>query len=337
MLFKLFLILNIFFHSYSFDISRRLFIVKNINNIININNNNNKAIIIGYDNIGLDIYKELRKYNYKTTITTTKPARISKIQDDYNSVVLIPQMEIGKDEIFRNTINNNNDLIIISDIISIFSIHTFVRTCQRVVNAIKDNNKKTIVCLISSCNIYGAHTDGAIVNENSGIVNQRFINNNNKDWKINHLSNSKAIQLGENYLLELAKINPNIKPIILRTSSIWNDKIEKNNFKFNNNKSYLKKIGDSYMSLSYTKDIAKSILLLSNNNHYGIYNCVSNSFLRKNFYKNINWIINDNTNINNYNDNYYSTDINPLLPNAQRYNMIVDNSKLKKLLRFNNF
>ncbi len=328
MLFKLFLILNIFCYSYSFDISRRLFIFKNLNNIIN-NNFNNKAVIIGYDNIGFDVYKELKKYNYKTTITTTKPARISKIQDDFNSIVVIPQMEVGKDEIFR-TVINNNDLIIISDIISIFSVHTFVRTCQRVVNAIKDKNKKTIVCLISSCNIYGAHTDGAVVNENSEIVNQPFEENNNNNWKINHLSNSKAIQLGENYLLELAKINNNIKPIILRTSSIWNDKIQKNNFKFNFNKPYLKKIGDSYMSLSYTDDIAKSILYLANNNHYGIYNCVSNSFLRKNFYKNIIWT--NNLNNTDYNDNYYSTDINPLLPNAQRYNMIVDNSKLKKLL-----
>ena len=84
------------------------------------------------------------------------------------------------------------------------------------------------------------------------------------------------------------------------------------------------------MSLSYTDDIAKSILYLANNNHYGIYNCVSNSFLRKNFYKNIIWT--NNLNNTDYNDNYYSTDINPLLPNAQRYNMIVDNSKLKKLL-----
>ena len=75
MLFKLFLILNIFCYSYSFDISRRLFIFKNLNNIIN-NNFNNKAVIIGYDNIGFDVYKELKKYNYKTTITTTNPARI---------------------------------------------------------------------------------------------------------------------------------------------------------------------------------------------------------------------------------------------------------------------
>jgi len=299
-------------------------IYKNSDNDDSYNNDNKNALIIGYGETGNDIYKELLENNYRTTITTTKPRRVEKLKNNYNSVVVIPQMEIGKDEVFRETVYNN-DLIIISDVISIFSIHTFTRTCQRVVRALENKNKKTTVCLISSINVYGAHTNGEIVNEESGIL---FPIKNNNNWKINHISNSKLIRLGENYLLELGKINNNIKPIILRVATIWNKEIEIRNMKFNYNRSYPKKIANTFMSLSYTNKIAKIFLWLNNNNHYGIYNYASRPFLRKTLYEDVNWINDDNYIEDN--DLYYSMDINPLLPNSQRYNMRVDCSKLYK-------
>ncbi len=303
-------------------------IYKNSDNDDGYNNDNNKnALIIGYGETGNDIYKELLKNNYKTTITTTKPKRADKLKDNYNSVVVIPQMEIGKDEIFREAVYNN-DLIIISDVISIFSVHTFTRTCQRVVRALENKNKKTTVCLISSINVYGAHTDGDVVNENSGIYVSVPSNSDNINWKINHISNAKLIRLGENYLMELAKINNNVKPIILRVASIWNKEIEMRNLKFNYNKTYPKKIGNTFMSLSYTNKIAKAFLWLNNNNQYGIYNYASRPFLRKTLYEDVNWINDDNYIEDS--DLYYSMDINPLLPNSQRYNMRIDCSKLYK-------
>lgn len=321
-------------------ITRRSLIANSAVKYLSLMNDKN-ALIIGCDKIGVEFGKELHKinYNYNTIATTTKPKNYDKLKRIVNDVVIIPQMEIGKDEVFKSAVDKS-DVIIIADIISIFSIHTFMRTCNRIVKALENKQTPTMVCLVSSVNVYGSHTDGAYVDETSLIVEQDFYKNNKKEnWKINHFNNAKAIRLGENSLLELAKINNNIKPVILRTSGIWNDDIMKSSINFLSNRTYIKKIGNSYMSLSYTNEIARAGLWIMdnyNNSDNNIYNIASSSFKRQIFYDNllkkankplINWI-NDDFYNDEYNDNYYSLDINPLLPNAQRYNMRIDCSKL---------
>ena len=320
---------------------RRIFLING--GIIGVNDylsciKNSNALIIGCDKIGKEFAKELANFNLNTIATTTKITNIPKLKKIVNDVVLIPQMEIGRDEVFREVVYQS-PVIIIADVISIFSIHTFVRTCMRITKALENKNIPTVVCLISSVNAYGAHTDGAFVNENSPIVNQPlpFIKNNNY-WQINHISNAKAIRLGESYLYELAKINENIKPIVLRTSAIWNDEIAKKEITFNEGRTYPKWMGNSYISFSYTDEIANAGIWAINNyknDENNLYNIASTSVKRNYFYnrliKNANkkpicWV--DNYKDENINDHYYSLSENPLLPNAMRYNLRVDCSKI---------
>lgn len=322
-------------------LDRRLFLING--GIIGVNNylsyiKNSNALIIGCDKIGTEFAKNLRKSHLNIIGTTTKPTKINKLKEIVDDVVLIPQMEIGRDEVFREVVYDC-PVIVIADIISIFSVHTFVRTCMRIVKALENKRKPTVVCLISSVNVYGAHTDGAIVNEDAPIVNQPLpYADDSNYWKINHLSNSKAIRLGESYLFELAKINPYIKPVVLRASAIWNKEVMAKQLLFNEGRNYPRWVGDSYMSLSFTDEIANAgVWAIDNYNRYGdnIYNIASSSFKRNYFYNRlmklgnkrpISWT--DDKNDDNDNDNYYSLDENPLLPNAMRYNLRVDCSKI---------
>ncbi len=334
----------------SFKISRNNFIRNNLIHFT-LNKNdfitpifNQKALIISCNKIGKQVINDLKDLNIKTTVTTTKPKRFDELAKIANEVVIIPQMEMNNDEVMRETINKN-DIIIITDTISIFSIHTFVRNCKRIANAIDNNNKKTII-LISNINVYGIHTKGKIVNELSNINDDNDNDNDNNDdkhWQINHLAISKLMRIGENYLLELMNNGPTknrVRTVVLRTSTIIDKDsiidIKKRNFELKN---YTKEIGNTYMSISLTEEISNCIKWIINNNQVkGVFNLVSNSYKRKYFYdrlfdiinkKRINWIDKDIYNHLNK-DYYYSMDENPLLPNSQRFNMKVDYSKIVK-------
>jgi len=343
--------------SYSYTISRGKFIR---NNIIHFSLNKDKlistfdnrnALVISYDKIGRKVLDDLSNINVRTSVTTTKPKRFNELSSIADEVVIIPQMEMGKDEVMQEAICNN-DFIIIADTISIFSIHTFVRTCKRIANAIinhysfdkkNKNNKKTII-LISNINVYGIHTDGKIVNELSNINDDNndnnYNDNDNKHWQINHLAISKLMRIGENYLLELmntGNTKNKVRTVILRTSTIIDKNsiidIKKRDFELRN---YTKEIGNTYMSISLTEEIGNCIKWIINNNEVkGVFNLVSNSYKRKCFYdrlfdiinkKRIDWI--DDNYLNK--DYYYSMDENPLLPNSQRFNMKVDYYKILK-------
>lgn len=303
---------------------------------------NRNALVISCDKIGKKVLDDLNKINIRTSVTTTKPKRFDELSFIANEVVIIPQMEMGKDEIMQEAIYNN-DVIIIADTISIFSVHTFVRTCKRIANAIKNkgNQKKTTVILISSVNVYGVHTNGEFVNEQSPINTDSKGNDNKeeKHWQLNHYGIAKLMRVGEDYLLDLMNHNTNIRTIVLRTSTIWDD----SNIDAIRNKGFIKNkyselIGNSYMSISFTDEISNCIKwVLENGNIKGCFNIVSNSIKRKDFYDNlfdiikkprIKWV-KDNSEINK--DFYYSMDENPLLPNAQRFNMRVNCNKIKMM------
>lgn len=344
---KIFIILFILFiQSYEcFKLSRYNFIRNNLihftlnsKNVLNPIKYNN-ALIISCNKIGKQVALDLKQLNIKTSVATTKSQKINNLKTLVNEVILIPQIEINNDEIMRNAIYDN-DIIIIADTISIFSIHSYVRTCKRITNAFSyKNNKKKLIILISNINVYGFHTDGNVVNELSEInnYNNNYYNKLNENWQINHIAIAKLMRIGENLLLDLMNNNDKIRTVVLRTSTIidhdWINDIKNRDF---TNKNYTKEIGNSYMSISLTEEISNCIKwILLNDNIKGIFNLVSNSYKRRYFYdklfdiihkKKINWI-NDNLNELNI-DYYYSMDENPLLPNSQRFNMKVDNSKL---------
>ena len=343
--------------SYSFQISRDKFIRNNLihftlnkhdfltplinrnkNNNNDNNYNNHSALIISCSNIGKQIAKDFKNLNLKTTIATTKPRKIDEYANLANDVILIPQMEVSNDEIMCDAVDKN-DIIILADTISIFSAHTFFRTCKRIQNAVKSSNKNKTVILISSVNVYAIRINGEVVNELSDIKNN-FDDINNKDWQINHIGISTLMRTGEKYLLELMNNDNNdnnnkIRTVVLRTSSIIDNdiiaKIKKQDFSV---KKYNNEIANSYMSVSLTDEISNCIKWIIDNNEVdGVFNLVSESFKRKYFYdklfdiinkKKIDW--NSQNKINK--DYYFSMDENPLLPNSQRFNMKVDCDKI---------
>lgn len=329
--------------SYSYSISRGKFIR---NNIIHFTLNKDKlfqsfdnrnALVISCDKIGKKVLDDFNKANIRTSVTTTKPKRFNELSSIADEVVIIPQMEIGKDEIMQDAIYNN-DVIIIADTISIFSVHTFMRTCKRIANAIKNkgNHKKTTVILVSSVNVYGVHTNGEFVNEETPTyleLDRTKIQN----WQLNHYGIASIMRIAEDYLLELMDYSPNIRTVVLRTSTIWDDSnIDAIRDKGFIKKKYSKVIGNSYMSISFTDEISNCMKwIIENDNMKGCFNLVSNSVKRKDFYDNlfdimkrprIKWV-NDDSEINK--DFYFSMDENPLLPNAQRFNMRVNCNKIK--------
>lgn len=329
------LFLNV--HGYGYMISRGKFIRNNVihfslnkDKLFSVDENKN-ALVISCDKIGKRVLEDLNNINIKTSVTTTKPKRFDELSKMANEVIIIPQMEIGSDNVLREVVMNN-DVIIIADTISIFSVHTFLSTCKRIANAIKEKryNKKTTVILISSVNVYGVHTDGAFVNEESSI-NVIYNRDNSKQWQLNHYAIANIMKLAEDYILRLA----NARTVVLRTSTIWDDS---NIDEFRNNKDLIlpKLIGNSYMSLGFTDEISNCIKwVLENKEVNGCFNLVSNSIKRRDFYDNladiikkprIKWV--DGGSINQ--DFFYSMDKNPLLPNTQRFNMRVVCNKIKK-------
>lgn len=336
----------------SFKISRNIFIRNNLIHFT-LNKNdfitpivNQKALIISCNKIGKQVANDLRDLNIRTTVTTTKPKRFDELSKIANEVVIIPQMEMNNDEVMRETIDKN-DIIILADTISIFSVHTFVRSCKRIADAINNyysfdnnkNNKKTVI-LISNINVYGIHTEGKVVNELSTIKHDNHYTNSYEHWQINHIAISSLMRVAENYLLELMNIGATknrVRTVVLRTSTIIDkdsiNDMKKRNFELRN---YTKDIGNTYMSISLTEEIGNCIKWIINNNEVkGVFNLVSNSYKRKYFYdrlfdiinkKRINWI--DDNYLNK--DYYYSMDENPLLPNSQRFNMKVDYGKIVK-------
>ena len=252
--------------SYSYTISRGKFIK---NNIIHFSLNKDKlistfdhrnALVISCDKIGRKVLDDLSNINVRTSVTTTKPKRFNELSSIADEVVIIPQMEMGKDEIMQEAIYNN-DVIIIADTISIFSVHTFMRTCKRIANAIKNkgNHKKTTVVLISSVNVYGVHTNGEFVNEETPTYLE-LDRTKNQNWQMNHYGIASIMRNAEDYLLELMDYSPNIRTVVLRTSTIWDE----SNIDDIRNKDFIKKkyskvIGNSYMSISFTDEISNCI------------------------------------------------------------------------------
>jgi hypothetical protein len=309
-------LINLFVLSSSFQLNRRELILKPSYLIANQFINKNKPIktlIISCNKIGKSIISNNPQLDF--TIATTKIKRLDELAL-LGAVELIPQMEICGDEIFKKLVRDN-DVIIIADTISIFSIHTYQRTCERIFNAFKDlkdfyGMKKKII-LISSSSYYGCYMNGENVDETSSIKKMDFVNSN-KNWKLNNYNTALVINNAEKKIVETNSF------CILRTGLIcdFNDDI------FSNNRKYPREIGESFINLSNTREIANAIKWIIDNDVNGIYNFNYEAIKKKEVFKKIHWV-ND---MELDNDFYYSIEDNPHLPNSQRFNLKMNNRKI---------
>jgi len=317
--------INIFVLSTSFQLNRRDLILKPsylITNDFITKYSKIKTLIISCNKIGKSIISNNHNHNLDFTIATTKIKRFDELSLLGGKVELIPQMEICNDDIFKNLVKNN-DVIIIADTISIFSIHTYQRTCERIFNALKDFNglQKKKIILISSSSYYGCYMNGENVDETSLIKKLDFMNSN-KNWKLNNYNTALVINNAEKKIMEINGYNPMISFCILRTGLIcdFNDKI------FLNNRKYPKEIGESFINLSNTYEIANAINWIIENDVNGIYNFNYDAIKKKEVFKKIIW----NNNMELDKDVYYSVEDNPYLPNSQRFNFKMNNKKIIK-------
>jgi nucleoside-diphosphate-sugar epimerase len=309
-------LLNLFVLSSSFQLNRRELILKPSYLIANQFINKNKPIktlLISCNKIGKSIISNNPHLDF--TIATTKIKRLDELAL-LGTVELIPQMEICGDEIFKGLVRDN-DVIIIADTISIFSVHTYQRTCERVFNAFKDltdlyGMKKKII-LISSSSYYGCYMNGENVDETSSIKKMDFVNSN-KNWKLNNYNTALVINNAEKKIVETNSF------CILRTGLIcdFDDNI------FLNNRKYSREVGESFINLSNTQEIANAIKWIIDNDVNGIYNFNYEAIKKKDVFKKIRW---DND-MELDKDFYYSIEDNPHLPNAQRFNLKMNNRKI---------
>jgi len=316
-------IMNLFILSFSFQLNRRELIIKPSYLIVNELINKNKPIktlLISCNKIGKSIISNNPHLDF--TIATTKMKRLDELELLGGRVELIPQMEICGDEIFKKLVKDN-EVIIIADTISIFSVHTYQRTCERIFNAIKDMTdfygmKKKII-LISSSSYYGCYMNGENIDETSSIKKMDFANSN-KNWKLNNYNTALVINNAEKKIVEINQLNSMNSFCILRTGLIcdFNDNI------FSNNRKYPREVADSFINLSNTREIANVIKWIIDNDVNGIYNFNYDAIKKKEVFKNIHW----NNDIELDKDFYYSIEDNPHLPNAQRFNLKMNNKKI---------
>jgi len=315
--------------------------------INNVNKNTRKNIlIIGCGHAGIEIIKHLKLFypNIYITVTTTKPKRLTFLKTIADNVILIPQLAThNNDQELINAIHFSNT-IIVSDIISIFSPHSFLRTAIRIRHNI-DSLKKTWngnIIMISSENAYGSVLNGDTLQETSIIYpNINNINNNNNStlWHVNPYGLASIIRSAEQIIS-----NGPQKTIIFRTAGIWDTERFTNAVLYTKNKEFPSYIKNSFISFTTTVCISKAIVWCLNKKNFihGIFNLAdfnNKRLTRQSFYSKLydlysfdinNKIIWNDTLPFNF-DTLYSMDPDPYAPCSQRSNSILSCNKIYKL------
>lgn len=313
-----------------------------------INNINKKTpqniLIIGCGHAGIEIIKHLKIFypNIFITVTTTKPKKIPFLKNIADHVILIPQLATNNNDLELINAIQYSDTVIISDVISIFSPHSFLRTAIRIRHNIDSLKKKWNgnIIMISSENAYGSVLNGDTLHETSLIYPN--VNNNNDNhtlWHVNPFGLASVIRSAEQIIS-----NGPQKTIIFRTAGIWDTDRFRNAVLYTKNKEFPSYIKNSYMSFTTTTCISKAIVWCLNKNNFihGIFNLAdfNNKKLTRNlFYSKIYQLYNHNMNdkiIWNENlpfnfDTLYSMDPDPYLPTSQRSNSILSCNKIYKL------
>jgi len=339
---------NLVFNKYNNVISRKDFLTKSIPlfsiyNFNFINNLNKNILIIGCKHIGIDIIKQIKLLypNIYITVTTTKPKRVPYLQTIANNVIIIPQLATSNNDLEFIESIKNSDTIIISDIISIFSPHSFLRTAIRIRHNIDllKNKWKGNIFMISSENAYGSVLNGNILDESTYIYpNIHNNNNNNSIWHVNSYGLASIIRSAEQIIS-----NGPQKVVIFRTAGIWNTERFRNAVLYTKNHEFPSCIKNSFITFTTTLCIAKAILwCIDKKNIYGIFNLadIHNKKLTRNtFYSKLYYLYSNNTNDKiKWNDNLpfnfdtlYSLDPDPYTPISQRSNSILSCNKIYKL------
>lgn len=287
-----------------------------------------KVLVLSCGSTGRAIAQVMKQNGHHVTIATTKPKRVSSLNQICDNVVVIPQIETKEDEELTNCLVSSNYLVM-ADTIKIFSPHTYVRTAKRVKTIIEKHAWEGSVGLISSENAYGNPRRGEELRE-SGVIYSSLMNRT--QWKLN--TNIMALQIrhAENMILSSTP-----KSFVFRTAGIWDENKFFNVASFTAKKEFNEGVGNSWMTLTTTNLISHAVLKAFQKEAKGIYN-VANfpPMRRKDFLRSLHCMYGmENTKWTDKEldmDVMFSTDPDPYLPSSQRSNSRLRCEKIQKIL-----
>lgn len=301
-----------------------------------------RVLIIGCGKVGFALTKELKKQNPDVyiTATTTKAKRMSFLQKIVDDVVLIPPQLTtdGNDEELRSCVRMS-DVVVISDVVEIFSVHSFVRTCLRVRNVVDSfsGNWDGILGVVSSENVYGSVLSGDILTEDSYISpnikdqnlfvhkSEKQLANDYISLHVNPYALALALRAGENHI-----INGPQQCVVLRTGGLWDEEKFHDAALYTRGRHFPVCIRDSHISFSTTNNIAKAMTWAIRRKKEGVFNVVekgTQGLTRGLFYEKIHkkfspggdGVIWDNNALFDE-AKLFCMDPEPFLPTAQRSN-----------------
>lgn len=288
-----------------------------------------KVLILSCGSTGRAIAQYMKQNGHHVTVATTKPKRVSSLNQICDNVVVIPQIETKEDEELTSCLLNSN-YVVMADTVKIFSPHTFVRTAKRVKSIIDKHDWKGSVGLISSENAYGNPRRGEELTE-SGVIYSNLMNRT--QWKLN--TNIMALQIRH---AEKMILTSTPKSFVFRTAGIWDENKFFNVASFTSKKEFNEGVGNSFMTLATTNMISHAVCKAFQREATGIYNVANFSPMRrKDFLMSLHCIYGmDNAKWTDKEldmDIMFSIDPDPYLPSSQRSNSRLRCEKIKKLLQ----
>ena len=284
------------------------------------------ALVVSCGAAGRAVCERLKRDGYHITIVTTKPSRVPSLLHLGNRVFTIPQIETPRDEVLEQCVRDA-DLIVIADAVSIFSAHTYVRTCARVGKLVERNAWGGTVALVSSENVYGCPRHGEAIDESSSIHATSYRRNG---WHIN--SNVLALQIraAEDYVFHSTP-----RSFALRTCGLWEESKFFEVAKRTSGAPLPSVVQRSLMSFTTTTLVAEAVAQGAARGFSGTYNVANMGPMTRGVFlgslhavyglKGPAWVERDLDP-----DALFSIDADPLLPASQRSNMRLSCDRFRK-------
>ena len=275
------------------------------------------ALVVSCGPAGRAICERLKRDGYRVTVVTTKPQRLPALLGVAHRAFAIPQIETARDEVLDQCVREA-DLVVLADTISIFSAHTYVRTCARVAKLIERNAWGGPVALLSSENVYGCPRQGEAIDESSSIYASSFRRNG---WHVN--SNVLALQIraAENYVF-----HSTARSLVLQTSGLWDEARFFEVARRTSGAELPLSVQRSYMSFTTTNLVAEAVAQGAKRDLRGTYNVANMAPMTRGMFlgslhavygmRGPRWVDRDLDP-----DALFSIDADPLLPSSQRSNM----------------
>ena len=302
------------------------------------------VLIIGCGKAGKAIALQLRTQFKDTHImaTTTKKKRVQSLKQVVDEVIVIPQLApYAGDSELEHAISKS-DAVILADVISIFSSHSYLRTAMRV-RKIVDSMKRSWrgdIIMLSSENAYGSVLNGDILYETS-LIYPNFKpepHNSNMYWHINSEALASVIRTAESTIL-----NGPQRSVVFRTAGIWDAARIRDAAFYTRNRVFPACIRKSHMTFTTTTCIGKAVVwALCRSNVKGIYNLAdinSKKITRESFYSNIHTLhaaqgkkgrVLWDPSLPLHPDTLYSMDPDPFLPTSQRSDSCLCCDKIRR-------